>query len=69
MAVWTWVLMPNHAHLILVPSDEAGLGRRPGARAPARIAAYVNARARRTGHLVQERFGITVTLYLEPVRK
>ena len=25
--IWAWVLMPNHVHLILVPSDEDGLRR------------------------------------------
>ncbi len=25
--VWSWVLMPNHVHLILVSSDEDGLRR------------------------------------------
>ena len=25
--VWSWVLMPNHVHLILVPKDEDGLRR------------------------------------------
>jgi putative transposase len=46
VAVWAWVLMPNHVHLILVPADETGL-----ADALSRVhrlyAAFVNARARR----------------------
>ena len=60
VAVWAWVLMPNHVHLIEVAIGRNRAGRRLGAGAPARIAAYVNARARRTGHLVQERFGSVV---------
>ena len=27
VAVWSWVLMPNHVHLILVPSDADGIRR------------------------------------------
>ena len=27
VAVWAWCLMPNHAHLVLVPSDDDGLRR------------------------------------------
>ena len=27
VAVWAWCLMPNHVHLILVPSDADGLRR------------------------------------------
>lgn len=26
VAVWAYCLMPNHVHLVLAPSDEAGLG-------------------------------------------
>nr|WP_240535197.1 transposase [Bradyrhizobium sp. YR681] len=32
VAVWAWCLMPNHVHLVLVPSNPDGL-RRAGARA------------------------------------
>ena len=46
VAVWARVLMPNHVHLILVPSDETGLASALG-RVHRRYAAYVNARARR----------------------
>ena len=44
--VSAWVPMPNHVHLVLVPSDESGLA---GAlsRLHRRHAAFVNARARR----------------------
>jgi putative transposase len=27
VAVWAWCLMPNHVHLVLVPSDADGLRR------------------------------------------
>ena len=27
VAIWSWCLMPNHVHLILVPSDADGLRR------------------------------------------
>ena len=54
--VWAYCLMPNHVHLILCPSDEAGLGRALGA-AHRRWANYVNARGRWTGHLFDGRFG------------
>jgi putative transposase len=27
VAIWAWCLMPNHAHLVLVPSDADGLRR------------------------------------------
>jgi putative transposase len=56
--VWSWVLMPNHVHLILVPSDADGLR---GALAPVhrRYAGAVHARERRTGHFWQGRFGAT----------
>lgn len=54
--VWSWVLMPNHVHLILVPGDEDGLRR---ALAPVHrcYAGHVHARLRRTGHFWQGRFG------------
>ena len=44
--VWAWVPMPNHVHLVLVPSDASGLA---GAmsRLHRRYAAFVNATARR----------------------
>jgi putative transposase len=55
VAVWAWCPMPNHVHLILTPSDEAGLAKALG-RAHRCYAGFVNARARRTGHPFQERF-------------
>jgi len=59
VAVWAWVLMPNHVHLILVPSDEDGL-RRALAPVHARYAGHVHAREKRTGHFWQGRFGAVV---------
>src|SRR5271155_2806844 len=54
--VWAWVLMPNHVHLILVPSDEDGL-RRALAGVHRRYAGHIHARLKRTGHFWQGRFG------------
>ncbi len=59
VACWAYCLMPNHVHLILVPSDETGLSRAVG-EAHRRYTAFVNARARVTGHLFQGRFGSVV---------
>jgi putative transposase len=56
VAVWAWVLMPNHVHLILVPSDEDGL-RRALAPAHRRYAGHVHLRETRSGHYWQGRFG------------
>lgn len=56
VGVWSYVLMPNHVHLILVPSDEDGL-RRALAPMHRRYAGHVHARERRTGHFWQGRFG------------
>ena len=56
VAVWSWVLMPNHVHLILVPSDEDGL-RRALARVHRQHAGRIHARRKRTGHFWQGRFG------------
>lgn len=54
--VWAWVLMPNHVHMILLPSDADGL-RRALAPVHRRYAGHVHARERRTGHFWQGRFG------------
>jgi putative transposase len=51
--------MPNHVHLILVPSDADGL-RRALAAVHRRYAGIVHARRRRTGHFWQRRFGAAV---------
>jgi len=54
--VWAWCLMPNHVHLILVPSDTDGLrGALSGVHR--RYAGVIHARQRRTGHFWQGRFG------------
>ena len=57
--VWAWVLMPNHVHLILVPSDPDGL-RRALAQVHRRYAGHIHARLKRTGHFWQGRFGAVV---------
>jgi putative transposase len=54
--VWAWCLMPDHVHLILVPSDTDGL-RRALAPAHRRYAGHIHARLQRTGHFWQGRYG------------
>ncbi|QPF89635.1 transposase [Bradyrhizobium commune] len=54
--VWAWCLMPNHVHLILVPSDADGL-RRALSRVHRSYAGAIQARRSRTGHFWQGRFG------------
>ncbi len=56
---WAYCLMPNHVHIIIVPSDEDGL-RRTFSDAHRRYTGYINARMRVTGHLWQGRFGSVV---------
>jgi putative transposase len=56
VAVWAWCLMPNHVHLVLVPSDPDGI-RRALSRVHRIYAGHVHARLRRTGHFWQGRFG------------
>lgn len=56
VSVWSYCLMPNHVHLILVPKSEAGLSRAIG-ETHRRYSGYINARLRVTGHLFQGRFG------------
>lgn len=56
VAVWAWCLMPNHVHLILVPSDPDGL-RRALARLHRTYAGIIQARRKRSGHFWQGRFG------------
>ena len=53
--VWAYCLMPNHVHLIVVPSTKAGLAK-PFGQAHHRYALEINRRQRWTGHLWQERF-------------
>ena len=50
-----YCLMPNHVHLILVPTTSEGLSRAVG-ETHRRYSGYVNARARVTGHVFQGRF-------------
>src|SRR3954470_16037231 len=57
--IWCYCLMPNHVHVIVVPSDEDGL-RRTFADAHRRYTSFINARHRWTGHLWQGRFGAVV---------
>jgi putative transposase len=54
--VWAWCLMPNHAHLILVPTDQDGL-RSALARVHRAYAGIIQARRKRSGHFWQGRFG------------
>jgi putative transposase len=54
--VISYCLMPNHVHLIVVPSDPDGL-RRTFADAHRRYTGFINARHRWTGHLWQGRYG------------
>ena len=53
--IWAWCLMPNHVHLILVPSHEDGLRAALG-EAHRRYTRHVNRREAWRGHLWQERF-------------
>ena len=56
VAVWSWVLMPNHVHLILVPPEPDALSAMLSL-VHRRYAGHVNARLKRTGHFWQGRFG------------
>ena len=57
--IWACCLVPNHVHLIVIPSDEDGL---PAtfAEAHRRYTGAINARFHWTGHLFQGRFGAAV---------
>jgi putative transposase len=55
-AVWAYCLMPNHVHLIVVPSHPNGL-RDLFADAHRRYTNFINWRHGWTGHLWQGRFG------------
>lgn len=55
-SVWSYCLMPNHVHLIVVPSHKDGL-RMTFADAHRRYTGFINARHRWTGHLWQGRYG------------
>ena len=54
--IWAWCLMPNHLHLILVPSDADGL-RRALSRVHRIYAGIIQTRRKRSGHFWQGRFG------------
>jgi putative transposase len=54
--IWGYCLMPNHVHIIIVPSDEDGL-RKTFRTVHRTYTGYINARMRTTGHLWQGRFG------------
>lgn len=56
VAVWSWVLMPNHVHLILVPEHADAL-RAALSKVHRAYAGRVHAREQRTGHFWQGRFG------------
>ncbi|MEO5377093.1 MAG: transposase [Magnetococcus sp. DMHC-6] len=53
--VWAYCLMPNHVHLILVPSHGDGLRQTLG-EMHRRYTCYINEREKWRGHLWQERF-------------
>ena len=59
VACWAYCLMPNHVHLILVPSTADGLARAIG-ETHRQYTGFVNARSRWTGHLFQGRFSSVV---------
>jgi putative transposase len=54
--IWSYCLMPNHVHIIIVPSDEDGLWR-TFRRVHRDYTGFINARMRVTGHLWQGRYG------------
>ncbi len=54
--VWSWVLMPNHVHLILVPSEPDSL-RACLSKVHRAYAGHIHAREQKTGHFWQGRYG------------
>jgi putative transposase len=54
--IWSYCLMPNHVHIIVVPSDPDGLWR-TFRQVHRHYTGYINARMRVTGHLWQGRYG------------
>ncbi|WP_309622483.1 transposase [Novosphingobium sp.] len=56
VAVWSWVLMPNHVHLILVPEHGVAL-RAALSKVHRAYAGRIHSREKRTGHFWQGRFG------------
>ena len=59
VAIWAYCLMPNHVHLVAVPSTEDGLAKAVGS-AHRAYALKINEREKWTGHLWQERFSFFV---------
>jgi len=57
--VWAYCLMPNHVHLVVVPSSEEGLARGVG-EAHRRYTRRINFRKRWRGHLWEGRFSSCV---------
>jgi putative transposase len=57
--IWAYCLMPNHVHLVMVPSEEDGLRAALG-EAHRRYTRHVNFRQGWRGHLWQERFHLFV---------
>jgi putative transposase len=55
VAIWAYCLMPNHVHLVAVPSTTKGLSRAVG-QAHRQYALATNKREKWSGHLWQERF-------------
>ncbi len=56
VAIWSWVLMPNHVHLVLVP-DHVDALRGALSKVHRIYAGRIHAREKRTGHFWQGRFG------------
>jgi putative transposase len=56
VAVWRWVLLPNHAHLILVPDHSDAL-RAALSKLHRAYAGRSHPREKLTGHLWEGRFG------------
>lgn len=57
--LWSYCLMPNHVHFVVVPSSPDGL-RAVFADAHRRYTSFINARREQTGHLWQGRFASVV---------
>lgn len=55
LEIWAYCLMPNHVHLVVVPTTEGGLSR-PLGEAHRRYAWLLNRQRGWQGHLWQERF-------------
>ena len=55
VAIWAYCLIPNHVHLVAVPSTSEGLSRAIG-QAHRQYALAINRREEWSGHLWQERF-------------